>query len=95
METRAPFTPPTLQGEAYLHEGLGLQSAHRLYQAVAELQVLLQGQRVDGQEGHVRLWGRGRQSQGWDRRPRGSPAASPAPSAALAEMGNPFPLAHL
>lgn len=31
-------------GSAYLHEGLGLQCAHRLYHAVAKLQILFQGQ---------------------------------------------------
>lgn len=51
-----PSSPPHW-GSAHLHEGLGLQCAHGLHHAMTKLQILLQGQCVDGQEGHVGLKG--------------------------------------
>lgn len=60
-----PLTHPPGAQPTHLDEGLGLQRAHCLHQAVAKLQVLLQSQRVDGQEGHVGLWGGGQWPQVW------------------------------
>lgn len=67
--SRRPWHPPsqtTLLGAVHLHEGLGLQCARCLHHAVAKLQVLLKGQRVDGQQGHLELCAERQQSEGWD-----------------------------
>lgn len=88
-----PLTHPPGAQPTHLDEGLGLQRAHCLHQAVAKLQVLLQSQRVDGQEGHVGLWGGGPVASGVGLEQGDSPATCLAPVAAVStarvEVGNP------